>query len=182
MSDDSVVPIPAHAVLWNILAQEGPWSVQAREGATDRHLPTVVLEWGWDAGLSAEQLAVQAPDVPRGKATVRTTLEDARRLHAQLGDLLGLLDRKVAENPPPPPTPGLFDLIMLYILEERDRTGASGPVSLRAVMEKAPPETADTFTQVLAAAKDLPATPGEDLRAWHARLLERIKEQRPATP
>lgn len=174
MPESNHIPIPSHAVLWNILAQEGPWHVHVREGREDGHLPTVELEWGWDAGLTPEELAQRGADTPRGRGAVRTTLEDARRLHARLGDLLEQLDLKVAENPPPPPTPGVLDLIFLYVMAECERTGERGPFDPRALMQRAPAGTLDTFERVLLAAKELPAEPGESLRAWHARLLAKI--------
>lgn len=141
----------------------------------DRGLPTVVLEWGWDAGLTAEDLAHRAADCPRGKASVRTTLEMAKELHAELGALIARLEQKVVENPPPPKTPTAFDLIMLYVMEECDRADVKGSFDPRRLIDDAPWDVREQFHTVVEASATIPANPGESVRDWRDRILATIK-------
>lgn len=146
------------------------WVIHVREGATDRHVPTVVLEWGWSAGLSEEELAQVAHGAPRGKATVRTTLEMAKAMHAELGQLIERLEQKVADNPPPPPTPTILDLIMLFVMDECDRTGNKGPFDPREMIDNAEWHTRHEYERVVAAAEEVPALPGETATDWRNRI------------
>lgn len=161
--------VPEHAPI-PIRSSNMLWVILAREGAPDRHVPTVVLEWGWDAGLTDEELAQRAPDAPRGKGTVRTTLDMAKSLHAELGQLIAQLEQRVAANPPPLPTPIWFDLFMLYVMEECVRTGVKERFNPRDVLDNAEWHTRHEYDRVIEAAKELPGRPGETAEQWRTRL------------
>ena len=74
------VEIKPESIYWNIYAKE---FIEKQEEE-----PVIILEWGWTAGLTEEQLANYAEDAPVGKEEVRTTLTQAKELRDQLDNII----------------------------------------------------------------------------------------------
>jgi hypothetical protein len=64
------------------------WNIHAKEVDENPKDPVIILEWGWTAGMTEEQLANYAEDAPTGKEQVKTTLSMAKELRDQLDNII----------------------------------------------------------------------------------------------
>ncbi len=62
MCKEHEVPIPPDAILWKVI----PKRIDDPDDGT-----YFLLEWGWTAGMTDEQVSKLAPDYPRGKGSVK---------------------------------------------------------------------------------------------------------------
>lgn len=86
------VPIKPENMLWSIhLKEVEPSDYRPFGGSL---LRTFVLQWGWDAGMSEEELKTLAEDAPRGCDSVRTTEDSLRELYDEIGKLLKIGEAK----------------------------------------------------------------------------------------
>jgi len=74
------VEIKPESMYWQVYAKELD-NIQGEE-------PVIILEWGWTAGLTEEQLANYAEDAPMGREEVKTTLTMAKELKDQLDNII----------------------------------------------------------------------------------------------
>ncbi len=82
------VSLKPEDVLWGIhLKEVEPSDYRPHGGPL---LRTFELQWGWDAGMSDDQLKELAEDAPRGCDSVRTTEDSLRELYDEIGKLLGI--------------------------------------------------------------------------------------------
>ncbi len=82
---DSHVPIDADEVYWEVeVIDHGDVGHKGPIGGG----PMIQLQWGWTAGMTADQLKYVADDAPTGYDHMNITLEGAKRLREKLDILI----------------------------------------------------------------------------------------------
>lgn len=74
-NDESFISFNSSDVYWNIMV---------RIKITNSQEKLIVLEWGWTAGMTKEEISELADDCPTGHDSVTTTLEMAKELRDSL--------------------------------------------------------------------------------------------------